>query len=212
MKKSLIIIGARGFGREAYNAFDSFHRDDDEWIVKGFLDSQKDILNGYSGYPPIIGSPETYEIQAEDRFFCAMGDVQWRKHYVDLIASRGGIFTSIISPNCHIERNSKLGEGCYIDSDVYISCDINIGDFTYIFRYSVLGHDVEVGHYCHLGAYSFMGGFSKIEDLATLHPGARVLPHKIVGRQAIVGAGSVVIRNVPANTTVIGIPAKKIVY
>lgn len=212
MKKSLIIVGARGFGREVYNTFDRFYGDDGEWIVKGFLDSQNDILNGYSGYPPIIGCPETYEIQREDRFFCAMGDVQWRKHYVDIITKRGGIFTSIIAPNCHIGRNTRCGIGCYIDSDVYISCDINIGDYTYIFGFSVLGHDVKVGNYCHLGAYSFLGGFSKIEDLATLHPGARILPHKIVGERAVVGAGSVVIRNVPANTTVIGVPAKKVEY
>lgn len=209
MRKNLVIIGARGFGREVYNAFDRIYQGDDEWSVKGFLDSQPEVLDGYIGYPPIIGSPESYEIQPNDYFFCAMGDVKWRKYYAEKLIAKGADFVSIVSSNSFIGKNSKYGVGCYIDSNVHISCDINIGNFTYIFGNSIIGHDVQLGNYCHLGAFSFMGGFSKMDDLATLHPGARVLPHKIIGAQSIVGAGSVVIRSVPPDTTVIGVPAKK---
>lgn len=210
--KNLIIIGARGFGREAYNAFAAIYKNDNEWQCKGFLDSKTDALEGYNGYPPIIGSPEDYEIQPDDYFFCAMGDVRWRKHYAELMLAKGADFISIVSPLAKINRNTKIGKGCFIDRNVSISCDISIGDFTFLFGPTVIGHDAQIGKYCHLGAFSFMGGFSRLEDNVTLHPGAQILPHKTVKQGATVGAGSVVIRNVKEETSVMGVPAKKIEY
>ena len=208
--KNLIIIGARGFGREAYNAFCSYYGNDKEWQCKGFLDSKADALDGYAGYPPIIGSPENYEIQPDDYFFCAMGDVRWRRHYAEMMLHKGGKFISIVSPTHKVGRNTTYGVGCFIEENAGISCDITIGDFTFIFGPSSIGHDAAIGNFCHLGSFSFMGGFSKLEDNVTLHPGAQILPHKTVGEGATVGAGSVVIRNVKAGTTVMGVPAKKI--
>lgn len=209
--KNLIIIGARGFGREAYNAFMGIHKNDSEWTVKGFLDSQKDILDNYPGYPPIISSPEEYTVQEDDYFFCAMGDVKWRKYYADMMLEKGAEFISIISKECKISRNTIIGKGCYI-GDSKISCDINIGDFTFILGLSIIGHDVKIGNFCHIGSLSFLGGFSRIDNFAIIHPGAKVLPHKEIGNGAVVGAGSVVIRSVKAGTTVVGVPAVKVSY
>lgn len=209
--KNLIIIGARGFGREAYNAFMGIHKNDSEWTVKGFLDSQKDILDNYSGYPPIISSPEEYIVQENDYFFCAMGDVRWRKHYVDMMLSKDARFISIISKECKLSKNTVVGNGCFID-DATISCDVSIGNFTFIFSSSVIGHDVKIGNFSHIGSLSFLGGFSRIQNYVTIHPGAQILPHINVENGATVGAGSVVIRSVKENTTVMGIPAKILVF
>ena len=52
--KNLLIIGARGFGREVYNTALESVGYEKEFIVKGFLDGKSDALNGYEGYPPII--------------------------------------------------------------------------------------------------------------------------------------------------------------
>ena len=57
-----------------------------------------------------------------------------------------------------------------------------------------------------------MGGFSRIGDNVTLHTRATILPHVKVGDNSIVGAGSVVLRNVKSNITVFGVPAKKISF
>jgi maltose O-acetyltransferase len=49
-----------------------------------------------------------------------------------------------------------------------------------------------------------------IEDNAWLGGGAILLPGVTVGRNAVVGAGAVVSRSVPANTVVVGNPARVI--
>ena len=66
--KNLLIIGARGFGRGVYHLFMDCVKFGSIKDVecKGFLDSNKDALNGYSGYPPIISSVEDYIVGADD--------------------------------------------------------------------------------------------------------------------------------------------------
>lgn len=212
--RHLYIIGARGFGREVYNLFlECKNRLQD--IVQdieciGFLDDKSDALDKYSGYPPIVSSVEDFVPKENDVFICALGDVHFKKLYAEKIASRGGNFISLIHPDVHIGMNTKMGRGCIVRTACSIDCDITIGDFVTIMGYSVLGHDCQVSDWSHLGAYTFLGGFSSVGQLSTLHPGVRLLPHKKVGNEAIVGAGSVVLRNVKDKTSVFGIPAKKI--
>jgi len=49
-----------------------------------------------------------------------------------------------------------------------------------------------------------------IEDYVTIGAAANLLPGVVVGRNAIVGAGALVTRDVPENKVVMGIPARVI--
>ena len=72
--KNLIIIGARGFGREYCNSLKLYENYGKEFIIKGFLDDKVEALDVFSGYPPILSSVEEYEIEEDDIFTCALGD------------------------------------------------------------------------------------------------------------------------------------------
>ena len=71
--KHLLIIGARGFGREVYDLAMNCIEAGADFDIKGFLDDKVDALNGLGGYPPIISSVEDYEIQPGDVFICGLG-------------------------------------------------------------------------------------------------------------------------------------------
>lgn len=209
--KNLIIIGARGWGREVYLQYTICKEAGlIDCSCKGFLDSKTDALDEYEGYPPIIGNVEDYIIQPDDVFFCAMGDVKWRKHYASIIEEKGGEFINLVHPEAVLGKNIRLGKGCYIGRNVEMSCDITIGDFVSLFSCCALGHDSVIGDYSHLGFASFLGGYAQIGKGVTVHPNAKILPHVKVADEAVVGAGSVVIKNVKSGTTVFGIPAKKL--
>ena len=89
--KNLVIIGASALAREVAEMLLDIKSD---VKLKGFLDSRKNILDSFSGLPPIIGDAETYEIQPDDVFVCALGEPEMRKKYVDMISARGGKFIS----------------------------------------------------------------------------------------------------------------------
>lgn len=210
--KNLIIIGARGLGREYYNGIIQDINYGKEAIIKGFLDDKKDALFGFTNYHPILSSVEDYEIEKGDVFICALGNPIYRKKYIDIILAKDGEFINLINNKSIIHANAKIGKGVLISPFCTISSDVIIGDFTIIHPFCNLGHDAQIGEYCSVESYTFMGGFSKTGNNVTLHTRSTILPHIEVGDNSIVGAGSVVIRNVKENTTVFGVPARKIEF
>lgn len=210
--KHLLIIGARGWGREVYATFiNSRMYEQGDYKVKGFLDDNSHALVGLKGeWPPIIGSVEEYEIQPDDVFFCAMGDAHWRKHYAEIISSKGGHFINIIDRLAWISPSAILGEGIYIGPLTMISANVSIGNHAMIQAYSNIGHDVTIGNYASLESYVFMGGYSSLGELSTMHTKSSIIPHKSVGKGCVVGFGSVVMRHIKDGLHVFGNPASKI--
>ena len=212
--KQLIIIGARGFGREVYTMSCFCKCYGTEFVVKGFLDDDSNVLNGMGEYPPILGPVETYSFKEDDVFVVALGNPQAREKYANIALNNGGIpYTLIhnmvrISPLSHIQ----IGKGCIIFGEASISTEVIIRDYSVILDFAILGHDVTVGQFCHVGCFSFCGGGVNIQDRVVLHPHSYIVPHRTVGKDAIVGAASVVLRNVKPNTTVFGSPAKRVDY
>lgn len=211
--KHLVIIGARGWGREIFAAAKKMKTYLHEFDIKGFLDSKTDALDGLNGnYPPIIGTVESYEIHSDDVFFVAMGEPKWRKYYAEIIENKGGEFMSIISNSASINETATIGKGTFIAGWTCISDNVVIGKHAIIHVFVDLGHDVNIGNYSTIEAYSFLGGYAKVGNESVMHVRSTLIRKKSIGNSVDVGASSVVMRNVPNNTHVFGNPAKKIVY
>ncbi|CAC9976598.1 PglD-related sugar-binding protein [Flavobacterium panici] len=210
--KNLIIIGARGYGREVCGLARQCSGYNTEYTIKGFLDDKLDALDGFENYPAIISSVENYEIQDNDVFVCALGDLKWKKHYVEIILSKGGQFINLIHPTVVFTSNVKLGNGIIIFMYSNISNDCVLDDFVTIQGFVAIGHDSKIGKWCHINAYSFTGGYAVLEEEVCLNTRSTVLPNVIVRKGATVGAASLVIKNVKENTTVFGVPAKKMEF
>ncbi|MBR3081198.1 MAG: acetyltransferase [Prevotella sp.] len=210
--KNLLIIGARGWGREVYNMLPHCIGYETEFAVKGFLDDKSDALDGMPGYPQIISCVEDYQPQPDDVFVCALGDTHWKRHYIEMVLAKGGKFINIIHQTADIDRNTTLGYGCIVCKYVGISCDTRIGDFVTIQGMSIIGHDTTIGNYCHLGGRAFIGGGAQLGESTIIQTNAIILPHVKVGNNSVVGAGSVVIRKIKSGTTVFGNPAREFKY
>lgn len=209
--KHLIIVGARGWGREVYAtavSLDGYNKDFD---IKGFLDSKSTAFDGLNGdFPPILCAPEDYEIQPDDVFFIAMGEPRWRKHYAEIIEKKGGCFMSIIAKRAFVNKTAVIGEGSFIAGWSCVSDNVKIGKHGIVHVFSDLGHDVVVGDYCTIEAYSFLGGYAKMGNESVMHVRSTLIRTKSIGNNVEVGSSSVVMRNVPDGQHVFGNPAKKI--
>ncbi len=206
--KNLVIIGARGFGREVYDlATNTQAFLDGEFQIKGFLDDKSDALEPFQGYPPILGAVETYEIAKDDVFVCALGAVESKKKYAEMILEKGGEFINLVDLKAHVRSDIRHLKGVLIFSFVFVSVDVTLSDFVSLQHFSCLGHDARVGRWCHMGSYSAILGYTVLEDEVTLQTASKVVPHKTVGKGAFVGAGSLVLKNVKPGTSVFGTPA-----
>jgi sugar O-acyltransferase (sialic acid O-acetyltransferase NeuD family) len=208
--KDLLIIGARGWGREVYDIACACINSGQELHVKGFLDDKSDALDTYKNYPPIISSVENYEIQPDDVFICALGDVYQKQKYVGLILDKGGSFISLIHPTAILGNNARIGAGCILGAYSNISSDTVLDDFVTLSIRAGIGHDSTVGRFSHIGGNSNISGFVSVGELVTIHPCCDIVPHRHIGDNATIGTGSVVLSHVKKNTTVFGCPAKVI--
>ena len=203
MKRKLIIIGARAFGRETCN----YAREAD-MDVAGFLDDKTDALDGFDGYPPILGSAEDYEVRSDDRFVCAIGDSKCREKYVGIIAAKGGVFVNVVHTTAYVGPNVKMGVGCIIGPQAIVDCDLTIGNHVDVNAQSYVPHDslledfVTVSPGCHLGGRVILrrGVFLGIHST--------VIPDVEVGEYTLVAGGAAVTRSLPSCVMAAGVPAR----
>ncbi len=120
-----------------------------------------------------------------NRCFVAMG-VEFRKGKNITIGEN-----SVLNKKCLLDgRGGKLTIGNNVD----IAQEVNIW---------TLSHDPQDDY------YADKGGDVTIEDYVWIASRATILPGVRIGRGAVVGAGSVVTKDVPPMTLVAGVPAKK---
>lgn len=205
--KKLIIIGAGGMGREIYyHAKESIGFEKD-FIIKGFLDDNPYSLNGYSNFPKILSSIYSYEICKDDVFVCSIGNVFAKKKTIENIISRGGTFISLVHTSARVEKDTKIGTGVIIMRRAEIGSYAEVGNFSLIQAEAVIGHDSIVKDYCRIDCKVVCVGGVIIEELSTVHTSAVVSHGVTVGKNAVIGALSFVIRNVKDGCTVVGNPA-----
>ena len=206
MKKNLIIIAAGGMGRTMYDLVRQSIGYGETFVIKGFLDDNLNALDGFLGYPPIIGRISEYEPLEDDVFVCSIGGAA-RKKCMESIISRGGRFMTIIHKTARIGTNVRIGEGNVIAAYTSIGSEASVGNYNLIQSYTVIGHDVKIGDWNRIDTH--VGG-TEIRNCADVYTSA-VLNHGVVVEDnAHVGALSFVIRRVKEGTTVMGNPAKKL--
>ncbi len=208
--KNLIIIGAGGMGRTIYsNALESVGFGE-KFEVKGFIDDNLHALDTYPNYPPVIGTIKGYEPQADDVFVSSIGG-ESRRLCMEEIIGRGGEFMELIHKTARIYTNAKLGKGNFIGAYSVIGNDAVVGDYNMIQSYTVIGHDAKIGSWNRIDTHVTCVGGIVIEDEVTIHTSAIISHNVMVESGAHVGALSFVIRKVKAGTTVMGIPAKRLI-
>lgn len=119
---------------------------------------------------------------------------------------------AIIGKNCNICANVVIENEVKIGNNVTIKSGVQIWDGTIIEDNVFLGPNVTLTNDRHPKSRNLdwkLEGIT-IKKSASIGANATILPGVIIGEGAMVGAGSVVTKNVEANTTVVGNPARVI--
>jgi acetyltransferase-like isoleucine patch superfamily enzyme len=126
---------------------------------------------------------------------------------------------SCVRERCVLEDDVVVGRGSLVENDTTIGARTKIQANAYVTAYSILEDDVFIAPCVVTTNDNFMGRTEQRHALRkgpTIRRGARIgggavlLPGIEVGEEAFVGAGAVVVRNVPPRALVVGNPARQI--
>ena len=101
-----------------------------------------------------------------------------------------------------IQGHSVFGDYCRLHSNVHVGMHSTLGNFVFIYPYVVFTNDPTPPSNTCIGPT--VGDFSQVATSSVLLPGVKI------GRHCLVGAGSVVAKDVPDYQLVLGSPAKVI--
>lgn len=210
MMERLILVGSGAFARELINWIDDLVNLGQSIPVSGFLDDDSSATIGPNYLMPCFGSIQSYMPRVGDKLLMAIGDPKAKKRLYAELKSKGASFMGLIHPSAVVARTAKLGEGVVVCPHAFISADAVIGDLCAINGNSSVGHDVNLGSFSTLSSHVDLTGWVQVSECVFFGSGARILPKVKIGSRARIGAGSVVVRSVPADAVVFAPPAKRL--
>ena len=205
--KKLLIVGAGGFGRELYAWAGQHPACGREWGLAGFLDDNAAALASFGSFAPVYPLAG-HRPSADMVYLCGVGMPALKEKLITPLLAAGAEFLTFVHPQALVGARVKLGNGVVLCPGAVVSVDIDLGDFVMVNLNCTIGHDASLGPWTSLSAQCDITGHVRIADRVFMGSRASVIPGKSVGSRSVVGAGAVVVTDVPADVTVVGIPAR----
>lgn len=205
--KTLIIVGASGFGKEVAWLAESCG-----YKVCGYLDDNEG-LEGKDFYKlPVLGKVEDAVKYVQHQFVVAIGNPIVRKKIVNqlFMVTNKIKFATLIHPDCVMSDTVSISEGSIIASKCLFTVDISIGKHCVLNVGATIGHDSNVGDFSTLAPKSNVCGNVSIGNVVEIGTASSIVQGVSIGNSSMICMGSIVLKNVEPYTVVMGNPARVI--
>jgi len=209
--RDIVILGAGGYAREVASVIKAINLVSPySWNFLGYCGTKNDpigtLLNGY----PILDSSQIVP-RAQDLYvIAAIGDPHIRERAVHEAELANCKFATLIHPSAKImdEETISIGPGTSICADCILTVNIQIHAHVVVNLDCTIGHDCILEDFVTLSPGCHLSGYTTIRRSAFLGIGAVTIEKREIGTSAKIGAGAVVIKDIPPNVTAVGIPAQ----
>jgi sugar O-acyltransferase (sialic acid O-acetyltransferase NeuD family) len=210
------LVGAGGFGRVVMPLLRAQVANE---LAEGTAELRF-VVEGAANTLAVNGIPvvaiEVFSALAGDHYFnIAIADSQTRERIATALVAAGAVPFSIRATNSISLDNNDIGTGAIFCPFTIVTANARIGRFFHANLYSYVEHDCEIGDFVTFAPGVKCNGNVRIEDHAYIGSGAVIRQGRggsklTIGKGAVVGMGSIVIQDVPPDTTVIGNPARQL--
>ena len=209
LMKNIVIFGASSHGSVVLDCLEK----EGKYKVVGFVDSYKRKGSFQNGYP-VLGTecdlPYLCDAHSISGGIVAIGDNSLRKYVVDKIkkVAPNFNFISTVHPTALLGRDLCLGKGVAILLGVIVNANSMVGDFCILNTNSVLEHDGVMEAFSSLAPGVYTGGNFYLGAFSAVGLRTNIIDNITIGEHTVLGAGSLVLKNIPDYAVACGSPAK----
>jgi sugar O-acyltransferase (sialic acid O-acetyltransferase NeuD family) len=207
--RDLVIIGAGGFGREVLDVVDAINEEKPTFNMVGFLVEAAYFEKGQAvNEVPVLGDLDWLKGRADSvSFVVGTGDPATRQRLAEHARSLGVGGAVLVHPQAIVTRWVKMGEGTIVTAGCVLTNNIELGEHVHVNLDCTIGHDVVIGSFTTLSPGVHVSGSVTTGEGTFVGTGVNIVEKVALGEWCRVGAGSTVIKDVPADSTAIGVPA-----
>lgn len=212
--RPLVVIGAGGFGREALDVVQAMNRavTTPLFNVLGVVDDSPSAVNvdrlSRRGVKYLGTIDEWLAADAGAGYVLGVGAPSVRERLDQKLIRAGLEPVTVVHPATGLGSELRLGAGTVICAGVQLSTNVDIGRQVHLNPNATIGHDTVLEDYVSVNPGAVVSGECRVGRRALLGAGAVILQGLVVGSGSLAGAAACVIRSVPADVTVRGVPAR----
>lgn len=210
--KDIVVVGSGGFAKEVAFLIDEINNVKKKWNFLGFIDENVGEYNGK--YQIFQNDQWLINTTKEINLVVGIGNSTLIQRISEKFSINSHIkYPNLIHPNVIGDWDRiELGSGNIICAGNIFTTDIKIGSFNIINLDCTIGHDSIIGNYNVINPSVNISGGCKISSCNLIGTGSQILQYlEIKPDQVIIGAGSIVTKDIKENGIYLGVPAKKVI-
>jgi sugar O-acyltransferase (sialic acid O-acetyltransferase NeuD family) len=201
LNKSLLILGAGGHAKVIIETARRCG-----YVPTAVFDDDESLFGTEVSGVTVTNTIKSLAADTEAKAIIAIGSNRVRKLIAEKFKKMSWI--TLLHPNAYICSSTRVGEGSLVCAGVVIQPDAVIGNHVIINTGAKVDHDCNIENYCHICPGAILAGGVKIKEGTMVGTGSSIIPLKSVGSWSTIGAGSVVVKDIPAKSRAWGVPAK----
>ncbi len=208
--KDLYIIGAGGLGREVLWLVREINQVTPTYNLCGFVDDNQSQQGQDVCGIPVVGGVDFLRTKPGCSAALGIGIPKIKQKILNTLQDYELEWPALVAPQAMMSEFVTLGRGTVICAGSIVTTQVVIEDFVLVNLSCTIGHDVTIRSGCTLSPGVNMSGFVSVGQFTDIGTSAAIIPGIQIGAHSVVGAGSVVIRDIPDHATVVGNPGRVI--
>jgi sugar O-acyltransferase (sialic acid O-acetyltransferase NeuD family) len=214
MTEPIVIVGAGGFGREVIDIIDAINAQAHApvWDVVGVVDDAPTKVNlerlERRGTPFLGATDEPLAWPNRVHYVVGIGSPRVRHMIADRYDDALMRAATLVHPSATRGFDVRVGEGSVICAGVRLTTNIELGRHVHLNLNATVGHDTTVRDFVTVNPLASISGDCLIDSGVLVGVAGVVLNGLTVGKNATVGGSACVVRDVPPDVVVKGIPAR----